>query len=223
MPENPLKSSVEATEWRQIFEDGALSILGDVPCTACRWRGRTGRRGEFCQIGFWATVEQTQLSEKQPRGQCSVWHVAQFLLKLVPLLCLCLGRKFRWWARRAPPSRVAPTVGGTKIGSPFLNTQRASGTWPFKGSSLPTTAQSATVPWERRDCNFKRAFFENIYTHTHTHDICTFNWEPEHTSENSETHCCLCASYCQVAVHTTGPEGNRQHPHGSHWLKADSN
>lgn len=168
MPENPLKSSVEATEWRQIFEDGALSILGDVPCTACRWRGRTGRRGEFCQIGFWATVEQTQLSEKQPRGQCSVWHVAQFLLKLVPLLCLCLGRKFRWWARRAPPSRVAPTVGGTKIGSPFLNTQRASGTWPFKGSSLPTTAQSATVPWERRDCNFKRAFFENIYTHTHT-------------------------------------------------------
>lgn len=57
------------------------------------------------------------------------------------------------WVNHSAPVREDKNI------SPFFNTQSANGTWPFKGSSLPTTAQSATVPWERTDCNKKSHSF----------------------------------------------------------------
>lgn len=89
---------------------------------------------------------------------------------------------------------------------PFFNTQRANGIWPFKESSFPTTAQSATMPRERIDCNLKKRSFRCLYTYICS--IYNFNSEKQYVTENLKTQSCLCENDYQFTIHIFMTEVN---------------
>lgn len=100
-----------------------------------------------CQNVFLVAVSQTPPSGKLPQDQCYFELAQQYLPKSSSLLSLHLVKKFMSFNYSRTPAGFSNTCRNNL--SPSLSTQSAKGTCPFKASSWPTTAQSATAWWRR--------------------------------------------------------------------------